>query len=252
MAVGLCVVFVLLPVATSVAVATSVSSARGLWGDGVTLQWLVTGWEQISPTLGRSTAVALGVVAANLVLGGPLAMWLARSPSRLTRAVSFLATLPLAVPGIALSIGLITVYPQLRPSGLLLFLGHVLLTLPFTLAALTPVLADQELQDCENAATTLGAAGWRVLATVTVPFSATALVQVVITAFALSFGEFNISFFINPPAAPMAPFALFDAYSTQRLELASAKTVLFMLCLVPVLALLVAARRTPSTRKARP
>lgn len=248
-AVSLCVVFVLFPVLLSFVAATSVNSAQGLWGGGITGQWLVTAWEQIRPTLGRSAAVAAAVVAANLLVGGPLAMWIARSRSRLTNAVSFLATLPLAVPGIALSIGLITVYPELRPSGLLLFAGHVLLTLPFTLAALVPVFADQQLRACEDVALSLGASSVRTLATVTVPVSAAALAQAVITAFALSFGEFNISFFINPPAAPMVPFALFDAYSTQRLELASAKTTLFILCIVPVLLAVVLFQRSIRSQK---
>ncbi|MCI2266092.1 ABC transporter permease [Sediminivirga luteola] len=248
-AVALCLVFILFPVLISFIVATSMNSAQGLWGGGATGQWLVQAWEQINPTLGRSATVALGVVAANLALGGPLAMWLARSGSPLTRAVSFLATLPLAVPGIALSIGLITVYPELRPSGVLLFAGHVLFTLPFTLAALAPVFGERDLRDCEDVAFSLGAPAWRVLATVTVPVSAAALIQAVITAFALSFGEFNISFFINPPAAPMAPFALFDAYSTQRLELASAKTALFILCIVPVLLIVVLSQRITRSTK---
>ena len=245
-AVALSVLFIILPVLVSIVVAVSVNSARGMLGDGVTGQWLGMAWEQMGDTLGRSAAVAVAVVATNLALGGPMAMWLARSRSRWIRPVSFLVALPLAIPGIALSIGLITMYPELRPSGLLLFFGHVLVTLPFTLAALTPVFADAELQTSEDVAASLGSPGWRVLATVTVPMSATAIVQAVITAFALSFGEFNISLFVNLPAAPMAPFALFDAYSTQRLELASAKTLLFMACVVPPLLVAVAVRRRRS------
>ncbi|WP_167137810.1 ABC transporter permease [Diaminobutyricimonas sp. TR449] len=248
-AVVLCVLFIIAPVVVSIIVAVSANSARGLFGDGVTDKWLGMAWEQMADTLGRSAAIAGAVVAANLALGGPMAMWLARSRSRWTRPVSFLAALPLAIPGIALSIGLITLYPDLRPSGALLFFGHLLLTLPFTLAALAPVFADEELQTSEDVAASLGSSGWRVLATVTVPMSATAIIQAMITAFALSFGEFNISFFVNLPAAPMAPFALFDAYSTQRLELASAKTLLFMACVVPPLLVAVAARRMSIKRK---
>ena len=250
LAVGVAAAFVLLPVLASLVVATSVNSAQGPWGGGLTLSWLVRAGEQIGPMLGRSAGVALVVVVANLVVGGPLAMWVARSGSRLTRAVAHMTNLALAVPGIALSIGLITVYPQLRPSGLLLVAGHLLFTLPFTLATLVPVLGDDRLRDYEDVASSLGAPAWRVLTSVTVPVSTVALMQCVITTFALSFGEFNISFYINPPATPMAPFALFDAYSTQRLELASAETVLFMLCIVPVLLIVVLIHRLSSTRKA--
>jgi len=134
-------------------------------------------------------------------------------------------------------------YPLLRPSGLLLVLGHLVFTLPFTLAALVPALADDELRANEGVARSLGARSVRVLCTVTVPACLVAVTQAVTMVFALSFGEFNISFFINPPATPTAPFALFDAYSTQRLELASAQSMIFIAFVAPVLTAIVLARR---------
>ncbi|MEU2975383.1 hypothetical protein, partial [Nocardiopsis alba] len=193
-------------------------------------------------------AVAAIVVALNLLLGGPLAWWVARHPSPLTRLTGYLVNVPLAVPGIALSVALVGTYPMLRPSGLLLVMGHLVFTLPFTLAALTPALADTELRTNESVARSLGAGPLRVLRTITVPACLVAVTQAVTMVFALSFGEFNVSFFINPPATSTAPFALFDSYSTQRLESASAQSAIFIAFVVPVLTAVVLARRRAPRR----
>ncbi|MFE0266420.1 ABC transporter permease [Nocardiopsis alba] len=240
--------FVLIPILATLVAATSVDFSRGPWGGGVTLDWFAYAWPPLAPVIGRSLAVAAIVVALNLLLGGPLAWWVARHPSPLTRLTGYLVNVPLAVPGIALSVALVGTYPMLRPSGLLLVMGHLVFTLPFTLAALTPALADTELRTNESVARSLGAGPLRVLRTITVPACLVAVTQAVTMVFALSFGEFNVSFFINPPATSTAPFALFDSYSTQRLESASAQSAIFIAFVVPVLTAVVLARRRAPRR----
>lgn len=241
-------VFVAVPILATLVAATSVDFSRGPWGGGPTLDWFAYAWPPLAPVIGRSLAVAVLVVVLNLLVGGPLAWWVARHPSPLTRLTGHLVNVPLAVPGIALSVALVGAYPMLRPSGLLLVLGHLVFTLPFTLAALVPALADDELRTNESVARSLGAGPARVLGTLTVPSCAVALAQAVTMVFALSFGEFNISFFINPPATPTAPFALFDSYSTQRLELASAQSAIFIAFVAPVLTAIAWARRRAPRR----
>lgn len=243
--------FIGLPIASTLVAATTANFAQGPWGGGFTVMWLQQGAAQIGPMLGRSLVVALLVTAADLVIGGGLAYWIARRDSLAGRLVRRLMDLPLAVPGIALSIGLITLYPALRPSGTLLVLGHILFTLPFALATLIPTLRDPDLIDQEQVATTLGGSRLRILRSLTAPTALVSSIQVMMMVFAISFGEFNISFFINPPATSMAPFGLFDAYSTQRIEIGSAETVIFLAVLVPVLCGFLVLRRVLSPRKER-
>ncbi|GLU50229.1 ABC transporter permease [Nocardiopsis ansamitocini] len=235
--------FVVAPILATLVAATSVDFSRGPWGGGFTLDWFAAAWPALAPVIGRSLAVATLVVVLNLCLGGPLAWWVARFPSPATRLTGYLVNVPLAVPGIALSVALIGTYPMLRPSGALLVLGHLVFTLPFTLAALVAALADEELRTNESVARSLGAGNARVLWTITAPTCLIAITQAVTMVFALSFGEFNISFFVNPPATPMAPFALFDAYATQRLEPASAQSLIFIAFVAPVLTAIVLTRR---------
>lgn len=235
--------FVVVPILATLVAATSVDFSRGPWGKGITLDRFAQAWGPIAPMMLRSLGVAVLVVALNLVLGGFLAWWMPRFPRWVRSTIATMVNIPLAVPGIALSVALVATYPTLRPSGLLLVCGHLVFTLPFTMSALIPALSDQTLMDAEAVATTLGASRLRVTTTITIPWVTVSLLQAATMVFALSFGEFNISFFVNPPATPMAPFALFDAYSTQRLEIASAQSIIFIAFTIPVLAAVVWARR---------
>ncbi|MDQ4501040.1 hypothetical protein [Sinomonas sp. ASV322] len=241
--------FVLLPILATAIAATSVDFSHGPWGGGPTLDWLGYAWVPLAPVVARSLAIALGVVLLNLLLGGVISWWVARRPSWATFLVGYLVNVPLAIPGIALSVALVGTFPPLRPSGFLLVMAHLVFTLPFTLAALVPVLADPSLRAAEDVARSLGASHVRVARTITIPACAVGLAQAAAMVFALSFGEFNISFFVNPPAAPTIPFALFDAYSTGRLELASAQTIIFIAFIVPVLGAIVALQRRAGRSK---
>lgn len=234
--------FIIVPLTATLIAATSVNFSQGPWGGGITLDWFVVAWHQISPMLLRSFLVALLVVALNLLIVGPVAWWVPRLPNPIARILTTTANIPLAIPGIALSIALIGTFSGLRPSGILLVIGHLILTFPFTLSALTSTFADPTLRETEQTANSLGASWPRVISTITIPWANVSILQAITMVFAISFGEFNISFFINPPATPMAPFALFDAYSTQRLEIASAESCIFIACTIPVIALIMWAR----------
>lgn len=241
-------VFIIVPVLATLVAATSVDFASGPFGGGITLDWLNLGWQAISPMILRSFLVALLVVVLNLVVVFGFAWSAPFLPTWVTRLATAAANLPLAVPGIALSIALIGTFAPLRPSGVLLVIGHLIFTIPFSLASLLPSLNNAELREAEQVGRSLGASWPRVITTITIPWVNVAILQAITMVFAISFGEFNISFFVNPPATPMAPFALFDAYSTQRLEIASAESIIFILFTLPVLAAVMWAR-TRTSRK---
>lgn len=228
----LAAVITLVPIPLVVTVAVSESWRRGP-GAGLTARWLTEAWERIAPNIGLSLRVALLVLVVDLVVGFPAAWLIARHrfPGRgLLQAVS---TVPIAVPGIAIGLGLILAYPTLRPSGALLIGGHVLYTLPFLLGALVPALGDRNLRLQETVAASLGAGAVRRLLTVTIPATRMALLAATLMILTLSFGEFNVSFFLFTPLQQPVPVVLYDAYLTGRIEAAAAATVLFLVMVVP-------------------
>lgn len=223
----------LVPVVGTFVAATSVDFSRGPYGGGATLRWLREGWTSLAPALWTSVKVATLVLLLDLILILPLVWWFTRTGGRISRSVLRIVNVPLAVPGIALGLALISSYPQWRRDGVLLVAGHVLFTMPFVVAALVPVVGNPAIIELERVAATLGSGAIQRMFTITLPSMAPAVLSALTMAFALSLGEFNVSFFVVPPADQTAPFRLFDAYATQRLEIASAQTFLFILALLP-------------------
>ena len=221
------------PLPLLLAVATTTQWRSGFWAEGFTLEWLASGWTRIAPHALYSLQLALVVLLLNILIGLPAAWALARLHFPGRAALLALANLPLAIPGIAVALGLILAYPHLRGDGFLLTAGHVLYTLPFFLGALTPVLGSAALREREAVAKTLGAGASRRFITITLPTVRRALLAAAVMVVTLSMGEFNVSFFLFTPTAKTLPVELYDAYITGRLEVAAGMTVWFLLFVIP-------------------
>lgn len=224
---------VLAPFPLVVAVATSPNWNRGMWEGGITTRWLLEGWERIAPHALYSAQLALLVLLLNLLIGLPTAWALARYRFPGSELLVSLSTLPLAIPGIAVALGLILAYPLARAGGTLLLIGHVLYTLPFFLGAMVPVLNSHILRGQEEVARTLGAGGLRSFFQVTLPNVRRAMIGAAIMVITLSMGEFNVSFFLITPTEKTLPIQLYDAYITGRLEVAAGMTVWFLAFVIP-------------------
>src|SRR5690625_970752 len=101
----------LLPLPLVFAVATSSNWVSGPWVDGFTFTWLADGWSRISSNFGYSLRVALIVLFLDLAISLPAA-WLLARRQFIGRGIAMaITTMPIAIPGIALAIGLILSYP---------------------------------------------------------------------------------------------------------------------------------------------
>lgn len=221
------------PVIAIVAIATTVVWQQGLWAGGFTLQWLIRGWELISPNFFFSVRIAAITLLFNALLGFPTAWVLARHRFPFRGALLSLTGLPIAVPGIIIALALIVTYPHLRANAVLLIVGHVLYTVPFFVGALVPSLADPRVREMESVAATLGAGFVSRLLFVTLPQIKTAVFAAIIMVFTLSLGEFNASFFLVTPTTQTLPVSLYAAYITGRLEVAAALTFWFLIFVIP-------------------
>lgn len=228
----------LLPLPLVFAVATSSNWVSGPWVDGFTFTWLADGWSRISSNFGYSLRVALIVLFLDLAISLPAA-WLLARRQFIGRGIAMaITTMPIAIPGIALAIGLILSYPVMRPSGALLIGGHILYTAPFMIATLVPALANPKVREMELVAVTLGAKPIRRFLTITLPACRTGLLAAIILVFTLSLGEFNVSFFLFTPVEQPLPVELYNSYITNRLEVAAASTIWFLLLVVPAAVIL--------------
>lgn len=234
-----CIVMSLFPVVITVVAATTATwNAGGPYAGGFTLQWLGAALPDFLPALNNSIQVAVSTLVLDLVLGIPLSYLLARRRWPWLAVINWMASLPLSVPGMALGLSLVAVYPMLAGSTVLVVIGHVLLTLPFLIAALVPVLRDESLLELENVSRTLTPSWLRTFATVTLPHVRTALLGGALMILTLSLGEFNITYFVLSPATPTMPVAMFSEFIYGNTSSSASQAVLYCLAVIPAAVLL--------------
>ena len=160
---------------------------------------------ELRAALWLSLQSSLWATLACLLLGLPLAAWLADGASRLRTAVRVLVTLPMVLPPVVGGVALLLAYGRrgLVGAPLELWFG---VSLPFSTVAV--VLASSYVampffvltvegglrgfdRRYAEAAASLGAGPWRVFRTVTLPMIAPALRAGLLVAWARALGEFG-------------------------------------------------------------
>ncbi|MCB9870126.1 MAG: molybdate ABC transporter permease subunit [Planctomycetes bacterium] len=190
--VALGVVFFLLPL-VALCLRTPVARLGELLGSG-----------ELRDALWLSLLCSLGAASASLLLGVPLALWLARSGSRWCVPVRVLVTLPMVLPPVVAGVAMLLAFGRNGMVGAWLLQFGV--ALPFTTAGVVVAATYVALpffvvtlegglraldRRHEDAAATLGAGPWRVLCTVTVPMVGPSLRAGLLAAWARALGEFG-------------------------------------------------------------
>ena len=138
---------------------------------------------------------------------------------------------PLSFPGIALAVALLMAASRL-PRFPLLVAGHLAYTLPLVVQTVGNALVS-ERRELELAARSLGATPSQMLRWVTLPRLAPALVLAALLAFAVSWGEFNVSFLLATPLVQTFPAGLYMAFTANSFPVAAAATIVFLLPVIP-------------------
>jgi spermidine/putrescine transport system permease protein len=149
-------------------------------------------------------AVALGILAS---------IGLSRSHFRGKGLVATLVLVPLVVPLIVLGISLLLLFRELgiSLSIMTIAIGHVVISLPYTVLILLPRL-EQIDDSLAEAAYDLGAGPLTTFRRVTLPLILPAVISAFLVAFTTSFDEYAVASFL---AGPQQTFPLF-LYSALR------------------------------------
>jgi len=146
-----------------------------------------------------------------LILGTPVAWWLARSRSRLRSLVGAIVTLPLVMPPAVLGFYLLVLmgpqgaighFTQALGLGLLPFtfaglvVGSVIYSMPFVIQPLQQALTAIGNQSLEAAAT-LRASPWDAFVSVALPLARPGFVTAAVLGFAHTVGEFGVVLMIG-------------------------------------------------------
>jgi ABC-type spermidine/putrescine transport system permease subunit II len=166
---------------------------------GFSLRWyrsILTSFE-FREAAKNSLLVALPASAITLVLGTLAAYGLSRSRSRMRGILTVLFFLPITLPGLFVGVALLVFFSRLRLdlSLVTVAVGHLVYVFPYFLLIASAAL-DRLDVTLEEAAADLGATPWMVFRRVTLPQIWPVLVGATCLAFALSFDEFVITFFL--------------------------------------------------------
>jgi putative spermidine/putrescine transport system permease protein len=140
----------------------------------------------------------------------------------------------MAIPGIVIGIGVVRVWGtprlgiDLAGTTVLIVAVHALFTMPFIIQTTMSTLESINFRQLEESAQSLGA-GWIQLFTrVILPNIYNGILAGAVMVFALSMGEFNITFFVYSPLNTTLPIALFGGFRTATVGEASALASLFI------------------------
>jgi spermidine/putrescine transport system permease protein len=158
----------------------------------------------IVAAISSAVAVSLGILAS---------IGLGRSRFRGRGVVTTLVLVPLVVPLVVLGISLLLLFHALgiSLSIMTIAIGHVVISLPYTVLILLPRLEQIDASLAE-AAYDLGAGPFTTFRRVTLPLILPAVVSAFLVAFTTSFDEYAVASFL---AGPQQTFPLF-LYSALR------------------------------------
>ncbi len=175
--------------------------------------------------------LAAVVTALLLVLGTPLAWWLARTRSRLAPAVEAVTALPLVLPPTVLGFYLLLVFNPTAPLGSFwvsltgqtltfsfagLVLASLLYSLPFTVQPLQSAFTTLGRAPLETAAS-LGAGPLDAFLTVAAPLAIRGYLTAAVLTFAHTLGEFGVVLMVGgniPGQTRVISIAIYEEVET--------------------------------------
>ena len=205
----LALVFLYVPLVIVVLFSFHATGALSFPFTGFSLRWYEQTFNspEFRDALWNSTVVAVSVSLLTLVLGTMAAYGLTRSRPRLRAPLAALFFLPITLPGLFVGIALLVYFARLNIelSFVTVAIAHFVFVFPYFFLIATAAL-DRLDPALEEAASDLGASPGKVFRKVTMPQVWPVLAAATALAFALSFDEFIITFFVIGPDSTLPMF----------------------------------------------
>jgi len=181
---------------------------------GFSLRWFENFFNSRSfmRALSYSVQLALSVTLVATIVGTLASLFIVRHAKRSKEFMRVLFVAPLAFPSILTGIALLIYFYAIGVGvrgGLALFVGHVLVCLPFVFISVSAVLVRFDLS-LEEASRSLGAGPLTTFRRVTLPLIKGGVVAGGILSFITSFDQFPISLLLKGIGTTPLPIQLFD------------------------------------------
>lgn len=236
---GLAVIFLLAPLAITIAVSFGDSAVFSLPPPGWSLRWYerLPNTRGLSPSLITSVQIAALSTLISLVLGTLCAIALVRGEFRGREAIATFLVSPLMLPGLVVGIAMLQGFRAmgLRDVWISLLVAHVVITMPYVVRT---VLASLTLFDFTliEAARTLGCNGAQALRKVMVPALAPAFLTSGMFAFLASMDNYPISIFFTDAWTKTLPIQMLQLVEERPDPMiAAASTLLIVLAVLAMM-----------------
>jgi spermidine/putrescine transport system permease protein len=237
---GLVVVFLYAPIAILVIFSFNDSQLPSFPLSGFTLHWyhqfLVNA--DLRAALEASAIVAAISSVGAVVLGVLASIALVRRRFRAKGPVSALLLSPLVIPYVVFGISLLLFFHAvgIPRSILTVMIGHVVISLPYTILVIMPRLQQIDVS-LEEAAYDLGAGRFRAFRSITLPLLLPAVVSAYLIAFTTSFDEYAVASFVVGTRTTF-PIFLYSAlrFPNQLPQVIAVAVVVITISLVVVVA----------------
>ncbi len=190
-------------------------------------------WGELWPAVRLTLELATSTVLLLLLVGTPIAWWLARSQARWKEAVATIVALPLVLPPTVIGFYLLLFLGPYGPGGAVaqlfdmrtfaftfegLLFGSVIYSMPFVVQPIRnafQAVGDRPLE----VAATLRASPWSAFWTVAVPLARPGFLTAAVLGFAHTVGEFGVVLMLGgniPGQTRTISVAIYDYVNTLR------------------------------------
>jgi len=168
--------------------------------------------EEILDSAWRSVWIALVTTAIATVLGTAASLAFYRYEFRGKRLLQALLFPPIAIPWLITGTAMLIFFFSVgidRGSPAVI-VGHVALALPYVIVVVSARLRTFD-PTLEEAARSLGASSWQITQMVSLPWIASGVIAGALFAFAVSFDQFVVSYFLTEPGDGTLPVIIYTA-----------------------------------------
>lgn len=192
------------------------------------VQWYERFFNEPLYVQGLANSLKLAVVSTviSLLLGLSAAIGLYKGRFRGRGALLSIFLAPLVVPAVVIGFALLITLSQLGVATgyTRLIVAHCVITIPYVIRSVIASLANVS-DTIDEAAMSLGASGWAIVRTVTIPIARAGAVVGGVLAFTISFDDVSAGIFLADPESTTLPLALVSMMrSNFDLTIAAAST----------------------------
>lgn len=212
--------YMLLPIVATYAFSIATRWDRTILPEGLTFDWYQVAFADkwFTIVFKNSLVLSISTVIASIVIIVPTAYWVHLRVPKARPILDLISTLPFAIPGVVLALGLIRLYAQpphmLARTPAMLVAAYVIFTMPFMYRPVVNSLEAVNIRVLTEASQSLGASWLRTFWQVILPNILPGILSGGLLVFATIFGEFTIATFLVGARYKTFPMQL--VYFTRR------------------------------------